>query len=168
MTQRCKAWIFVGWLVFVFFTSYLSLGSCDLVQVLVPLTMWLGTPILLFTALFGLYRLKQDDLAGFRWFAIVGGLCLTGIAILWLGGRICEWEIQRGKNFVSVNLTQLEIYKEKHGAYPTSLLQLELRPPRLLGYHHEQTSYRFHMEDPQMIWGGWLFESDRKVWIYHD
>jgi hypothetical protein len=162
--------LFLAWCLFVITASYATLGSCDLVPVVIPLVMWVGGPLMLFTAMFGLYQLKQQDLAGFRWFGVVAALCFTGIAIHWLGGRFCDWEIQRGKAFVRDHLRQLEAYNSQHHAYPESLAELKLSAPRLLRYWRwkDREGYSFGMEDPRMIWGGWLYESDRKEWFYHD
>ena len=162
--------LFLAWCLFVIATSYATLGSCDLVPVIIPLVMWVGGPLLLFTALLGLYRLKQQDLVGFRWFGVVAAICFTGIAIFSLGEWFCEWEIQRGKDFVSNHFSQLEAHQKKHKAYPDSLAEMRLSAPRLLEYWRWENGkgYSFEMEDPRMIWGGWLYESDRKEWFYHD
>lgn len=160
--------LFLVWCLFVIATSYATLGSCDLVPVIIPLVMWVGGPLLLFMAPLGLYRLKQQDLSGFRWFGVVATMCFTGIAILWLRGRFCDWELTRGKDFVRKNLHQLEAHRVQHKKFPDSLAELKLSAPRMLKYTSGENSYNFSMEDPRRIWGGWLYDSDRKEWFHHD
>ena len=169
MTHR-RSLLFLVWCLFVIGASYATLGSCDLLSFVVPLVIWVGGPLLLFTALFGLYNLKQLDLAGIRWFGCVSATCFTAVAIFCLGAWFCEWEIQRGQDFVSDHLSQLEAHKKQHKAYPDSLAGLRLSAPRLLKYWRWENGkgYSFEMVDPRMIWGGWLYESDTKEWFYHD
>ncbi|MEO5913535.1 MAG: hypothetical protein ABIS50_04840 [Luteolibacter sp.] len=135
---------------------------------------WIGIPVSLFgvVSLIVARRIGSSFRPGLTILSIVTAFgCFVGLAI-----PTCRFVQQRGiaaaKEYPAQVAPLLEVYRQAHGAYPTSLDQLPAKPvvPRFLrrsnSYHSDGVSYSFSFVSQGSIMDSWEYSSDRKTW-YH-
>ena len=136
----------------------------------------LGTPLVLFMALWFLVGLKRTGgiPSGLRnmflFSSIAGGALLLSIGT---GSAIHHWQIREARAYVAEMVPILDGYRKQHGRYPDSLAAIAVPdPPALMkdsySYFEESDSFRFEYWDEAGMMDGYYFDSASREWTYFD
>lgn len=158
----------VAWLVTVGMLAWFGLGSFAITLIAWSAGLWIGAPLLLLGLLLGLSR-KRHALAGRRLAIWIMGLGLTLGSGLFVGRRVCDWEVARAKAAGSAILEACLTYHRREGRWPETLAELATPAPRLLRLTRPQDgSPALWIADPRRLMGAWYYDPETREWQFSD
>ena len=147
--------------------AWFGLGSIVIWTGIIIAVVWVGLPLLAFSILFALCRLRHDGLQALRMTGWVAGIICLLLGAQTLGEGFCKWEVRKARSYVSQALPAIENFHSSHGRYPDSLdeLKLSCRTPRLFKYsRYESGSFGLYHSEPSAMMGGWKYDPGSKEW----
>ena len=99
--------------------------------------------------------------------AIIG---ISLLLSLGTGKAIYHWEIHETRAFVSRVIPKLEKYKNKHGAYPTTITDIDIKHElnSHVSYYSDTDFFEFTYWDSSSFMSGYSFTSTTRKWINFD
>lgn len=157
-------------------SGFLLKGTFGHLMIVVCLVLFLGAPLALFLAAWGLIGIKRlgvipDGLGRIFSISVIlgGGLLLSGAT----GAAVNYWRIHQARAFVEAMVPKLDEYRMKHGRFPRRLEDLGVtHTPSLLvdplGYAADADSFKFEYQDVSGMMDAFYFESSSRHWTAMD
>ena len=160
---------------FALISGLLLKGNFVFTFIVLCLGLYVGAPLALFMALWGMIGIKRSG-------AIPEGLKrIFPVVLMLVGALLCSlgigytvhcWDIHRARGFVAGIIPKLDDYRIKHGIFPHSLTELGvIHLPSLLNkprsYTANSSHFAFEYYDDLSGWGN-VFDSDNRCWQYFD